>query len=182
MENLKQFGELRRDEILRSPELSEFGMGKGDYLAAGDGSRLVQAASSYGDRRGQTVALRLCWFVVCVAGLTMLGCATTHASLQVTAPLTATAGTAFTVTVTAVYEGNRDTVINSVVQFTSSDSAAVLPGLYRFTPADAGFHTWPNGFILKTPGNQTITATMVNEAGINGTATVTVSPSDAAQF
>jgi hypothetical protein len=112
-----------------------------------------------------------------VAGLLMLSCATTHATLQVTAPTIAAAGTAFTVTVTAVYEGNRDTVINSVVQFSSSDSAASLPGLYRFTPADAGSHSF--GVILRTPGNQTITATMVNEAGINGTVTVMVDPGSA---
>jgi predicted short-subunit dehydrogenase-like oxidoreductase (DUF2520 family) len=104
------------------------------------------------------------------------GCATPHAVLNLTAPTTATAGTPFTVTVTAMIDGKRDTIINSYISFTSSDPAAVLPPQYRFTPADAGSHTWTNGFTLTTSGNQTISATIYDATGINGTADVTVSP------
>jgi len=78
------------------------------------------------------------------------------------------------VTVTA--GGKRDTIINSYISFTSSDPAAVLPSRYLFTPGDSGSHTWANGFILKTPGNQTISGSIFDASRINGTANVTVSP------
>jgi hypothetical protein len=112
-----------------------------------------------------------------VLGVMTSGCANPHAILNFTAPSAVTAESPFTVTVTATIEGKRDTIINSYIKFTSSDPAAVVPDLYRFTATDAGSHTWTNGFILKTPGSQTISATMYDAAGINGTANVTVSPS-----
>jgi len=170
MQNIKHLGGGRRDEIVGGP-----GKGEGEELRETDTGHLhFQGAFSSGTRPCKAVVPRLCSIIVFVAGLVTLGCATTHAILNVTAPSTATAGTAFNITVTAVYEGNRDTAINSVIHFTSSDSAAYLPGDYKFTAADAGSHTC--AIILHTPGNQTITATMVMEAGINGTATVAVSP------
>jgi hypothetical protein len=174
MQNIEHLQELRYDEIVLAP-----GEREGDELR---GHTHFHAVFSSGARRCQAVVRRLCSFTVFVVGLGTLGCATTHATLNITAPSTVTAGIPFTITVTAVYEGNRDTAINSVVQFTSSDSAAIIPGLYQFTAEDAGSHTWA-GVVLKTPGSQTITATMVMEAGINGTATFTVSPSGTgAQF
>ena len=103
-------------------------------------------------------------------------CGTPHAVLNFTAPPAVTAGSAFTVTVTATIGGKRDTLINSYIIFTSSDPTAILPGRYQFVPDDAGSHTWSNGFVLTTPGNQTISATIFDAAGINGTATVNVSP------
>ena len=106
----------------------------------------------------------------------MFGCGTTHATLQFTAPAAVTSGTPFTVTVTVLYEGKPDTVINSRIHFTSSDPAAVLPGDYYFTPTDAGSHTWPNGFILITPGSQTISGEIIAATGINGSANIPVSP------
>lgn len=105
-----------------------------------------------------------------------LGCATPHAILDFSAPSTASAGSSFTVTVTVTVGGTRDTMINSVISFTSSDPAAVLPGHYQFTSADAGSHTWINGFTLMTLGNQRISATIFDATGINGAASVTVSP------
>jgi hypothetical protein len=104
------------------------------------------------------------------------GCGTTHAILVFTAPFTATAGTPFTVTVTVTVNGRRDTIINNAIHFTSSDPAAVLPPDYAFTPADASSHTWTNGFTLMAPGNQTVSARIFDASGINGTASVTVSP------
>jgi hypothetical protein len=121
-------------------------------------------------------ALRLCALTAAIAISMTFGCGTPHAILDFSAPSTAAAGSAFTVTVTATIGGKRDTIINSYINFTSSDPAAVLPGLYRFTPADAGSHTWTNGFILMTPGNQTVSASIFDASGINGTANVTVSP------
>jgi hypothetical protein len=105
-----------------------------------------------------------------------LGCGTTHATLNIVAPSTATAGTPFTVTVIVLYQGRPDTAINSAIHFTSSDSSAIVPGDYYFTSADAGSHTWTNGVTLKTPGSQTIGASIIMATGINGTATITVSP------
>jgi hypothetical protein len=104
------------------------------------------------------------------------GCGTTHATLDFVAPSTTTAGIPFTVTVNVLYEGKPDTVINSHIHFTSSDPAAVLPTDYYFTPADAGSHTWINGFTLSTPGNQTISGAIFDATGINGKASISVSP------
>lgn len=104
------------------------------------------------------------------------GCANPHAILNFTAPSTATAGSPFTVTVIVTIDGKRDTIINSYISFTSTDSAAVLPPRYLFTPADAGSHTWTNGITLMTPGSQSISATIFDATGINGTVDVTVSP------
>jgi hypothetical protein len=121
-------------------------------------------------------AFSLCAAIAAIGFLVASGCATPHAVLDFTAPATATAGTTFTVTVTATIEGKRDTIINSYISFISSDPVAVLPSRYLFTPADTGSHTWTNGFTLMTPGNQTISATIYDATGINGTAKVTVSP------
>lgn len=120
--------------------------------------------------------LRRRMLTVILGVLVNVGCVNPHAILNFTAPSSVTAGSTFTVTVTATIEGKPDTIINSYIRFTSSDPTAVLPDQYRFTAADAGSHTWTDGFILKTPGNQTISATMYDAAGINGTANVTVSP------
>jgi hypothetical protein len=104
------------------------------------------------------------------------GCGTTHATLDFTAPSTATAGTPFTVTVTVLYQGKPDTVINSQIRFTSTDPTAILPSDYYFTPADGGSHTWTNGFTLNTPGSQTISGDIFDATGISGSATIAVSP------
>ena len=119
--------------------------------------------------------LRFWTWTTAFAVVMTLGCGTPHATLEIAAPPTATAGIPFTITVTAIYEGKRDTVVNDVIHFTSSDSAATLPADYTFLPADAGSHTWPNGVTLRTPGSQTIAASLYMATGINGTATVTVS-------
>ncbi|HKV79867.1 MAG TPA: hypothetical protein VJP02_17090 [Candidatus Sulfotelmatobacter sp.] len=103
-------------------------------------------------------------------------CGTTHAVLNVAAPLTATAGSPFTVNVTVTIDGKRDAVINSRIHFTSSDPAAALPKDYYFTPADAGSHTWTNGFVLATSGNQTISGEIIDAIGISGSANIAVSP------
>lgn len=118
----------------------------------------------------------LCALVVALFSVAMLGCGTRHATLQFTTPSNAVAGIPFTVSVTVMIGTERDTVINNRVHFTSSDPDAALPGDYYFTPADAGSHTWTNGFILRTPGNQTISGEIIEATGINGSATVAVAP------
>ncbi len=123
-----------------------------------------------------SVLARRAFFTV-LATLTMSGCGTTHATLDLVAPSSAVADTPFTVTVNVIYEGKPDTAINSRIHFTSSDPSSVLPGDYYFTSSDAGSHTWTNGFILKTPGSQSISGTLVPDSpGINGSARITVSP------
>lgn len=115
---------------------------------------------------------------LCIAMMLFGGsnCGTTHAIINFTAPQRATIGTPFSVTVRVTINGQNDTVINSRIHLTSSDPAAVLPGDYYFTPADAGTHTWPGGFILRTAGNQTISGEIIDATGINGSTTISVSP------
>jgi hypothetical protein len=124
------------------------------------------------------VSLRrhLCVLSILIAVWVLLGCGNPHAVLNFAAPAAATAASPFTVTVTVMIGEKRDSIVNSIITFTSSDPAAILPGQYQFTPADAGSHTWTDGFVLKTPGNQTISATMFDAKGINGTANIAVSP------
>lgn len=110
-----------------------------------------------------------------VAALLIFGCGSPSAILQVSAPSSAIAGSPFTVTVTAMANGSRDTIFNSVIRFTCSDSAAVLPPEYEFTAADAGSHTFTSGVTFMTPGSQSITATAPLAPSITGTANVTVS-------
>ncbi len=137
------------------------------------------------DRSHRTVDLRRArcveTFVVGLIVLAMLGCGTSHANLVITAPSTATAGIPFDVTVNVMYAGKPDTVINSMIEFSSSDGAAVLPGIYQFTAADAGSHTWPNGATLNSPGNQTITANIIMATGITGTVNIAVSAQSTTQ-
>ena len=132
--------------------------------------------------KNKRTALRKWGMCVALTAWGMAGCGTPHATLQFTAPANVTAGTPFTVTVTVLYEGKPDTVINSPVNFASSDPAAILPTIYSFTPSDAGSHTWTNGFVLATPGSQTIsgyvflTSNATQGSGINGSTKITVSP------
>jgi hypothetical protein len=109
-----------------------------------------------------------------VAGLVTFGCGA-YATLEIGAPHTAIAGSPFTITVTAMLGGNRDRIINSPIKFTSSDPAAVLPGIYYFTANDAGSHTFTNGVTLMTAGSQSITATAIGASGLTGGTNVTVS-------
>ena len=122
------------------------------------------------------VVSQLCTLGVAVLALASGGCGTRHATLNFTAPSTTTAGMAFTITVPVMIGSDRDTIINNRVHFTSSDPAAVLPGDYYFTRADAGSHTWTNGFVLKTSGKQTISGEIIEATGINGSTAVTVAP------
>jgi hypothetical protein len=138
--------------------------------------RFVARFSGESTRGGPSnglAALRLWALSGVVAGL-LFGCGT-HATLVITAPPSAVAGSPFTVTVTAMVGGSRDRIINSPIHFTSSDSAAVLPPDYYFTANDAGSHTFTNGVILMSAGSQSITATAIGASGLNGTANVTAS-------
>jgi hypothetical protein len=118
------------------------------------------------------------WLLSATAAVLLLmmpGCGTTTAVIHLTAPATAISGAPFTITVTATVNGKPDTVINSPIQFTSSDPAAVLPDIYYFTANDAGAHTFTNAVTLTTAGSQSITVTVIGAPGLNATANVEVS-------
>jgi hypothetical protein len=62
------------------------------------------------------------------------------------------------------------------VQFTSTDPIATVPLNYTFTPGDAGVHTFPAGFTLRTVGSQTVTVTDMADPTITLSRNVTVGP------
>jgi hypothetical protein len=95
-----------------------------------------------------------------------------HAILVISAPSTVVAGVHFNATVTAMYEGKVDTVINGPIHFTTSDPSAQLPTLYVFTAADQGSHTF--SLMLVTPGNQTMTVSDYDATPIAGTVNIVV--------
>ena len=89
----------------------------------------------------------------------------THFS--VTAPATATAGTSFSFTVTALDTSNNPvTTYAGTLQFTSSDPQAVLPASSPLTQGTGNFSA-----TLKTAGAQTITATDTALHSVTGTST-----------
>lgn len=97
------------------------------------------------------------------------GCAVGPVTFGVTAPSSASAGTAFNVTVqTKKSDGTSLTGYTGTIHFTSTDSAATLPADYTFTSTDAGSHTF-SGVVLHTTGSQTVTATGAVNVGFTGT-------------
>ncbi|HEX8699879.1 MAG TPA: hypothetical protein VF815_13635 [Myxococcaceae bacterium] len=93
-------------------------------------------------------------------------------ALAFSAPATATAGTPFSVTVSAVDAfANVVPSYTGTVQFTSDDAQASLPGDYTFTPADAGSRMF--NLTLATAGSHQVTVT---DGTRNASATVAVSP------
>src|SRR5204863_8539233 len=100
----------------------------------------------------------------------------------VTAPANSTAGSPFSITVTArdVNE-NVATGYTGTVHFTKSDSGAgsSVPGDYTFTVGDAGVHTFTNGVTFVSAGSQTVTATDTVTNTITGSANVNVASSPA---
>ncbi len=112
--------------------------------------------------------------IILMTTLVSLGCGTPgHAILQISVPSTVVAGVPFSATVTAMYNGQRDTAIDGPIHFTTTDAAAHLPTLYVFTAADAGSHTFTD-LTLVTPGNQTITVSDYDATPIAGSANLTV--------
>jgi hypothetical protein len=99
----------------------------------------------------------------------------------VTAPSSSTAGSSFSITVTAL-DANNSVVTNyaGTVHFTSSDtnSSVVLPTDYAFQPGDSGAHTF-TGVTLVTAGNQSVAATDTSNSTVTGSATVTINPASA---
>jgi hypothetical protein len=111
---------------------------------------------------------------------TTVDVAGTASTLAVSAPASVSAGSQFSVTVTAKDPfGNTALGYTGTVHFDSSDPAAVLPADYTFTGADGGNHTFTDEFSLQHTGSKTINATDTVTPSINGTATVTVTASGA---
>jgi hypothetical protein len=90
--------------------------------------------------------------------------------LNVTGPASVTAGSNFSITVTATFPSDlkTDTKYQGTVHFTSSDPLAVLPADYTFKLSDNGVHTF-SGVQLKTAGLKSITATDTLKGSITGT-------------
>ncbi|WP_020470431.1 FG-GAP repeat domain-containing protein [Zavarzinella formosa] len=86
-------------------------------------------------------------------------------------PLTVTANSAHTFTVTAqdAY-GNTITNYLGAVQFTNTTGAALLPAPYTFTAANKGKRLFTATFQTKGPG-QSLTVTDTGDSGITGTET-----------
>ena len=100
----------------------------------------------------------------------------------VTDPLTA--GIASSVTVTLLDEfGNVATSYTGTIVFTSSDSEATLPSDYSFVSGDNGVHAFSGGVILKTAGEQSVTATDTVSGTITATQDdITVNPASPASL
>jgi len=98
-------------------------------------------------------------------------------SLAVSAPANATAGTAFSITVTALDTyGNTATGLHRHRSLHRRRHQPTLPSDYTFVGGDNGTHTFTNGVILLQAGSRTITATD-NATAINGTSsTIAVAP------
>jgi hypothetical protein len=132
------------------------------------------AAESGRLQRGKVNPARLLLAVGAAMGsFAALSCGGSHATLEINAPATVTAGVPFTATVTAMFGGNRDTMINGPIHFTSTDPAAVLPTLYVFTAADGGSHTFTD-LLLMTPGVQTMTVSDYDATPVAGSVNITV--------
>jgi photosystem II stability/assembly factor-like uncharacterized protein len=109
--------------------------------------------------------------------LTVTPGAATHFKLA--APGSVTAGTPFTVTVTALDAfGNTATGYLGTVNFTTTDPNHTLPPNYMFTAGDAGVHTFTNGVTLNTPGTQTLHVKDTVTGSIAGSAKITVGTLD----
>ena len=94
--------------------------------------------------------------------------------LALSAPASATAGSAFSFTVTA-----KDAFNNAVANYTgtvtfSSSTWGQLPPNYTFQPADAGTKTFTA--TLDVSGNQTLTVTDTSNPSLTASAQITVNP------
>ena len=87
----------------------------------------------------------------------------------------ATAGTANAITVSALDDfGNVNLSYTGTIVITSSDSQAILPGPFTFSPSDNGTHTL--SLILVSSGTQTITVADQSFPLFTGSTTVTIDP------
>jgi hypothetical protein len=84
-----------------------------------------------------------------------------HFDIKVTTPIPA--NDLVTVDVTAIDQyGNTYYDYNGTVNFTSTDSAAIMPANYTFTGADSGVHTFVGAAQFQTTGAQTLSVVNVS--------------------
>ncbi len=104
-------------------------------------------------------------------------------SFILTLPSNVGANEATSATLTAYNASyNVATGYTGTVHFTSTDGAATLPVDYTFTGADAGTHTFPAGFTLRTAGSHVVTFTDTVTPTITGSRGVTVGPPTPSNF
>jgi subtilase family serine protease len=116
--------------------------------------------------------------LMATVSITVSPAAANHFS--VAAPATITAGSTFSLTVTAQDPFNNTvSTYNGSVSFFSSDPKAVLPASYTFISADSGAHTF-TGVLLETAGSQTITTQ--DASGNSGIVNVFVAAGPAVTF
>ena len=161
-----------QDPLINSTYMGDYDVAVADngsfYITWGD-NRLADAAHANNpDVRFSKISL---------AGTTHFG--------VTTSPSSVTAGSAFSITVSALDANNAvDSTYQGTVHFTSSDagSGVVLPADYTFTAADKGVHTFTPEATLVTAGNETVTATDTANGSINGNATETVTAAAASHL
>lgn len=104
-------------------------------------------------------------------------------TLLLSLPDTMGAGDATAATLTAYDQNyNAATGYRGTVHFTSTDGSATLPVDYTFTAGDAGVHTFPAGFTLRTTGSQIVTFTDTLVPTITGSDGVAVGPATPTSF
>ena len=114
-------------------------------------------------------------------GITVTPAAATHFAIT-GFPASTPSGAPQTFTVTAL-DGSNNTATGytGTVSFTSSDSAATLPGNFTFTAGDNGVHTF--SATLATAGSQSMTVTdTVNNSVTGSAAGISVNASTATHF
>ena len=105
------------------------------------------------------------------------------ASLSLSVSQGATAGSAFSFTVTALDAyGNVASGYRGTVALSSSDPSATLPGNYTFTAVDAGVHMFTNAAIFDKAGTQTLVAADTAIGSISGSGLVNVSAAAASSL
>ena len=107
--------------------------------------------------------------------VTITPAAATH--LTVSVPASVTAGSPFSVTVSAEDQfDNLAPTYRGTVHFTTTDagSGVVLPADYTFTSGDNGTHTFTNSATLVTAGPQTVTVTDTTNSSVTGSGSLTV--------
>jgi hypothetical protein len=116
-------------------------------------------------------------FITGSSGMIEVQAAPTH--LLVSAPVTATAGRSFNLSVTA-RDGSGNLVNNyrGTVSFSSTDPQAVLPAPYKFKPSDKGYRIF--SVTLRSAGEQIVRVT--DEISVGTSGPIEVSPGEAAHL
>jgi hypothetical protein len=116
---------------------------------------------------------------VVTGGATVTVIAAAATRLTVVAPPSATAGSQFTVTVTAFDQfNNTATGYAGTIHFSSNDfnENSSVPVDYTFVAGDNGVHTFTNGVKFLTVGDRTVTATDTVAPTVTGAATIHINP------